>query len=173
MPLSVVDALEGATTSLREHVDGRFVPREQLHLTLAFIGPLTRGGYELAALPRLIDEVASRHEPVKIELDSWGRFGRPVEATLWWGIREPNSVDAIATDLRIALTEVGIPFDSKPFGPHITVARRVRIDAEALDSTAHGMRGVAGTSGHIVLLESMNEGGALTYRPLHIAALRT
>ena len=171
LPPSVADVLEGAADSLRERLDGRFVPRERLHLTLAFIGPLIRGGYELAALPQLIDKVASRHEPVKISLDSWGSFGRPVEAALWWGIQEPEPAHALAADLRVALTEAGIPFDTKPFRPHITVARRVRIDAEVLDAVARDLRGTEGSSDQVVLFESVNEGGAHTYRPLHVANL--
>ena len=95
------------------------VPADELHLTLHIIGAVPR-----AALDELLPVFAA---PVPaFEL----RFGRP---ELWPGglaVLSPNAVpDALLSlhaTLREALQRAGLRTETRPFRPHVTLARRAR-----------------------------------------------
>ncbi len=98
-------------------VRGNFTKRENLHLTLAFIG-------EYPDPEDVIDVLETiDFEPFRISLDGIGSFGR-----LWWaglgGGDEPNELKALTKRLRRALADAGIPYDRKKFSPHITLVRK-------------------------------------------------
>lgn len=108
----------------RQGVRGNFTRRENLHLTLAFIGEYP-DPYDVKDVMERID-----FEPFDISLDGMGSFG-----SLWWmGLSSSSESDAdsdelktLAKHLRRALADAGIPFDRKKFSPHITLVRKPAI----------------------------------------------
>lgn len=99
----------------KKGLKGRYTPEWNLHLTLAFIG-------EYQDPDAVMDAVQSvSMEPFSIRMDGYGRF----DATVWAGIAENEELSAYVKKLRRAMSSSGIPFDSKPFAPHITVVRGV------------------------------------------------
>lgn len=95
-------------------VSGNYTPRENFHLTLAFIG-------EYNDPDRILDLIAGvEFDPFDITLDRLGAFD-----DLWWaGIAPCASLDSYVRRLRRALADGGIPFDRKRFSPHVTLIRR-------------------------------------------------
>ena len=55
---------------------------------------------------------------------------------LWAGVKPSEALDALAEQVRSKLDEAGIPFDHRPFYPHITLARKPvvpeRVDLEEI-----------------------------------------
>ena len=43
---------------------------------------------------------------------------------LWAGVEPSEELDCLANQVRSNLEKQGIPFDRKPFNPHITLARK-------------------------------------------------
>ena len=112
------DALEEAQDALfHSGVTGNYTPVENVHITLAFIGEYS-DPTEVLEVVRSVD-----FWPFEISLDGVGAFG-----DLWWAGVDKGSEElkALATKLRHALAEAGIPFDRKRFAPHITILRRAR-----------------------------------------------
>lgn len=128
------DEMKDALTRLqkqlqRQGVRGNFTRRENLHLTLAFIGEYP-DPYDVKDIMETID-----FEPFDISLDGMGSFG-----SLWWmglnsgGNGEENAsgegrdagdeLKILAKHLRHALADAGIPYDRKKFSPHITLVRK-------------------------------------------------
>ncbi|HEV6955000.1 MAG TPA: RNA 2',3'-cyclic phosphodiesterase [Promicromonospora sp.] len=108
---------------LRLAVDGvpatpRWVPRENLHITLAFYADLPAG-----TVPELcedLSDVARKHGPVDLRLRGAGSFGARV---LWIGV--DGATDALrdlAADC-LAASPREVPDDVKPHRAHLTVAR--------------------------------------------------
>jgi 2'-5' RNA ligase len=96
--------------------------RENLHLTLAFVGSLPceiarRLAARLAALPA---------EAFDWMLDEVGAFGGA--RVLWAGGSSPP-LQALADRSRRLLDELAVPFDRKPFVPHVTLLRKLPRDA--------------------------------------------
>ena len=98
----------------RQNVRGNYTPDENLHLTLTFIGEYGDPDMVLEAMESV------SFSPFEITLDKVGCFD-----TLWWaGIDNSEELEKIATRLRRALAEAGIPFDRKKFSPHVTFLRK-------------------------------------------------
>jgi RNA 2',3'-cyclic 3'-phosphodiesterase len=123
IPEAVRDLLGRDLSPLRERVSGaRWVPQENWHLTLKFIG---------AVWPRLVDdvrravgEVAIAHEPFQTRLAAVGAFPSERRARVVWAGFDDRAggIEAIVSGLDAALAEFAKRED-RPFAPHLTVAR--------------------------------------------------
>ncbi len=98
----------------RQGVDGSFSPRENLHLTLAFIGEHPDPGAVLEAMEGV------SFEPFEITMDRTGRF----DGVWWAGFSKSAALEALARRLRRSLAAAGVPFDAKKFRAHVTFLRR-------------------------------------------------
>ena len=97
---------------------GRAMRRENIHLTLAFLGDT-----EAALLPELKSLAAQvRVEPFRLPLDRIGYWKH--NRIIWCGAREdPPALTALVAELRARLTAAGIRYDTKPFVSHVTMVR--------------------------------------------------
>ncbi len=110
-------ALAGLAGALPE---ARWVPTEQLHLTIRFLGDVDE-----TSLPALADALAAvKRAPFPLTLRGVGHFppGRRPRV-LWVGLAESAPLLRLQQDIEAALFGVGIPPDDRRFSPHITVAR--------------------------------------------------
>ena len=123
MRLFIAISLEGAIKDsllhLQEYwyqlgVRGHFVPSENLHLTLAFIG-------EYGNSDDVMDAVSTvSFQPFTIQLNGAGNF----HDAYWAGITPNESLLGCVRKIRHALAERDIPYDRKKFAPHITLVRK-------------------------------------------------
>jgi 2'-5' RNA ligase len=125
LPVPALDALE------RWQADqlhgGRPVPREHLHVTLAFLG--SRPAAELPAVVGALREATADTGPIALEPRAW-RETRSVGMFVL-DDRTGNAV-ALATRLHTSLARLGVYRPEKrPWLPHVTVLRfrtRPRLD---------------------------------------------
>lgn len=101
----------------------KWVPPEQWHFTLAFLGdtfPKTESRVKL-----ILQGIASESiDPIMARFNTIGVF--PVlrnPKVLWLGIEENPSLINFARRIQQGLFEGGVMFDSKAFVPHLTVGR--------------------------------------------------
>ena len=119
LAISIEGAMQDSLLNLQHHwrdigVRGHFVPAENMHLTLAFIGEYGNPDVVMDAVS------AVAFKPFNIHLDGAGTF----YDALWIGIAPNDSLSACVRKLRRALAEQGIPYDRKKFSPHITLTRK-------------------------------------------------
>ena len=109
------DVLQAMQDYMRSRgVKGNYTKRENLHLTLAFIGEFDDPGVVLEAIGR------AKLRPFEIALSGTGSF-----RSLWWaGIDGGMALQSFARRLRRELDAAGIPYDRKKFSPHITLIRK-------------------------------------------------
>lgn len=99
-------------------VRGNYCAEDNLHLTLAFIGEYPDADYVINALQTV------SFTPFQITSEEIGSFG-----DLWWaGISDNPALQAVVRRVRRALAQAKIPYDKKPFRPHITLIRKARTD---------------------------------------------
>ena len=96
-------------------VKGNYVPSQNLHLTLAFIGE-TR---EAAAIQEALQTISFK--PFRLSLSEMGTFGD----LLWVGMKGNQGLSGVAREVRSALDAAGISYDKKKFNPHITIIRKM------------------------------------------------
>lgn len=90
---------------------------EQLHLTLHFIGD---------ADPQPVIEALHTVRALEFSLtiSNVGQFrGRDNSVICWAGIKTSNALTALHCDLGKALGQVGFTPETRPYSPHITLAR--------------------------------------------------
>ena len=111
----IIDAITDFQDDMKaQGVTGNYTPRENLHLTLAFIGEYGNPDDILYAMEQV------ELSPVEIRLEGVGRFGD----LFWVGLSENPELVGYVKRLRRKLSEYGIPYDKKRFTPHITVIRK-------------------------------------------------
>ena len=117
--INLSDAMRDALTAAQDEmygkgIRGNFTPRENMHLTLVFIGEYPDKEEVMDALSSVIFSAFS------LSLSGLGCF-----RDLWWaGMDESVPLAAVARRIRRALAEHNIPFDRKRFSPHITLLRK-------------------------------------------------
>jgi 2'-5' RNA ligase len=97
---------------------GRAMRRENIHLTLAFLGD-TKASLvpDLIALARDL-----AFPPLRLPLDHVGYWKH--NRIIWCGAeQDPPALSALVSELRARLDSVGIAYDRKPFVSHITLVR--------------------------------------------------
>ena len=135
---------------------GRAMRRENLHLTLAFLGPT-----EAALVPDLIALAAGvRFAPIRLPLDRVGYWKRKRIIRCGTG-EEPQALAALVDNLRAQLTAAGIRYDPKPFVSHVTLVR----DAAGLD-TAPAWIPLVWEAGDFALVSSTRIEGRVAYQVL-------
>ena len=99
---------------------GRAIPAENLHLTLAFLGdqPEERIA-EVIALAETVEPA-----PVQMLLDRFGHFMGP--QILWVGPSiTPVPLQAFQSLLTRRFAEQGVASDQRPYRPHVSLLRKV------------------------------------------------
>ena len=98
---------------------------ENFHLSLAFLGDITRDQADILA--RILASQADRFSPFSLTLDKLGYFGFEHESTLWCSVRPDNNLKALVSTVYKAVHDSRIHFESKPFKAHITLGRKINI----------------------------------------------
>jgi 2'-5' RNA ligase len=97
----------------------RWQTREQLHLTLRFIGEV--GGRDGAMLD---DALAGIEAPgFALQLHGVGQFGNKQPHALWVGARPNEALAHLQRKVDNAIRRVGQPQDAHKFTAHVTLAR--------------------------------------------------
>ena len=99
----------------------RWVQPENLHVTLKFIGHV-----EPAKLDPICGALSAVHsvEPVHLSFRRLGFFpneNRP--RVLWAGMEASPNLAPLAGEVDRVLGPLGIPLETRPFAPHLTLAR--------------------------------------------------
>lgn len=119
--IELQDNAKMALGGLRCDIPGaRWVPREQIHLTLAFLGDVDDDG-----VGRLSDRLSRIHAPAfSLRFSETGCFpDRRRPRVLWVGLEHESRLLNLAAMVRNAVTDCGIELEDRPFSPHITLAR--------------------------------------------------
>lgn len=104
----IIDSLK------EEGIKGKYYDPDNLHMTLAFFGETNRQD-------EIMEIIQSIPFPeITITTNRIGHFKK----IYWVGVKENSELDAYVNTLRNTLKQHDIPFDEKPFYPHITILRK-------------------------------------------------
>lgn len=96
-------------------VKGNYVPLQNLHMTLAFIGECKDAEAVKAAMRTV------KVKPFRVTLSEAGCFGD----LLWAGAKGNQGLNGTAKAVRDALDAAGIAYDRQKFVPHVTLIRKM------------------------------------------------
>src|SRR5438105_4865968 len=122
LPDPVGEALTRRQSGI-EHA--RWVPRENLHVTLRFFGEVRED------LARDLDAelLAIRAEPFEIALEAAGAFGAGDDFNVAWaGVADSPALHRLAAACEAAARRAGLKPDKRRYRPHVTLAYLKRPD---------------------------------------------
>lgn len=110
-----------------DHGKSRLVTNSNLHLTLHFVGNTSMAEMKcLDAQARLVNA-----EPFDLTLDCSGYFKKP--KVFWLGSRKvPDSLIELHHNLGREISECEYIPETRPYSPHLTVARKIYQAPEAV-----------------------------------------
>ena len=140
---------------------GRWTSRDNIHLTLQFLGDCPDDW--LPDLHRIPRKAAAACPPIELEFAGAGSFGRAGEI-LRLGVKPQHRLSELVSRLTGLLQMAGLPFESRPYFPHITIGRQVMLDANRL--SAWTMAPLCCRIDTLSLMESTRISERLVYRPI-------
>lgn len=125
LPDDVIEALALLPTGMR---GARWIPQENYHLTLAFIGETDRHG-----LSEIASALGSVSAPAfDLRLRNCGFFGDRKPRALWAGVDANPQLAHLQSKVETALKRAGFPLEKRKFTPHVTLAYLHGVAPEAL-----------------------------------------
>ncbi len=111
-------------------IKGKWVPPENIHLTLRFLGEIREEQVE--AIGKLIEDVARDSKPFSLSLEGLGAFPSSFRPrVLWVGVKKGlELLEKMYNQLEEGLFKLGFPPNDKAFKPHLTLARFKNPDLE-------------------------------------------
>jgi RNA 2',3'-cyclic 3'-phosphodiesterase len=100
--------------------DARWIPPEQLHLTLCFIGEVS--GSAFLDIREALEEI--KVASFSLRLQGVGFFPpRGLPRVIWAGIEKSESLLTLQRKITTRLLALGLELENRKFSPHITLAR--------------------------------------------------
>lgn len=146
---------------------GRFVPAENFHVTLQFIGETD----DIAGAAEAVREAARDIRPFGIKLGEYGFFDRTRagarKVALVSVIPDSDELNILHEALASALADRGFNLEHRRFVPHITLGRSVEHDELVTEELRSVPLSASMEVAGITLFESVKQNGKQVYLPLH------
>jgi RNA 2',3'-cyclic 3'-phosphodiesterase len=124
IPLPVREAVCKVTTLLQKRTGSvvRWVPLENMHLTLKFLGDVSPSNVEM--LCQILRAEADHFHSFDLRLNGLGSFPnlkRP--RVIYVGIQAPATLEALQRGIESASRRLGYESEERTFSPHLTIGR--------------------------------------------------
>jgi 2'-5' RNA ligase len=132
LPDSCKQAVSDWCASLRTELPfGKWVHRDDFHITLQFLGSTPRRKVE--EINQALQSASTAAVPFELSIGPLGTFGRPGSPSILWAGIGGDTGPLVNLQKRIAqaLSPLGFEPDDRPYRPHLTLARNY-IGQEAL-----------------------------------------
>ncbi len=120
LPGEVVHNLESFVARIKPTARIHWSPPANLHVTTKFIGEWPHD-----RLPELQIALAAMRERPAIEVSTAkvGFFPNETSPRVFWCGIEAEGLEALASDTNSATASIGVACESRPYSPHLTLAR--------------------------------------------------
>jgi 2'-5' RNA ligase len=143
---------------------GRFVPQENFHVTLHFIGESN----DLAGAVAAMREAVRGIRTFTLHLGKYDCFDKNGSKTSFLAVKgELDELERLYESLQCALYDNGFSRERKRFRPHITLGRNVEHDELVTAELQRLSPNASMTVQGITLFESARQDGKVVYNPLH------
>lgn len=143
---------------------GTFTRRENIHLTLSFLGEQPEE--RLSVIREAMDGCGLA--PITLAVGPLERFHSRDGDTLVRTAEKASALVSLQSELSKALRAGGFSLESRPYLPHLTVGRRVTLrQGSSLEELNREIPPLTARIGRMTLFHSHRIDGVLTYTPLY------
>jgi len=166
----ILNSLGNVMESLKENtLRGRMTRRENLHLTLVFLGKIAPG--RIAEIKNVMNKVNVKSFLLK--LSGFGWFKRSSGNICWVGVEKNKALDELYKQLSDGFIKSGFEVEDREYKPHITLSRdtvlRDDFDKQEFARTIPNMEMMVDK---ISLMKSEQIQGKLTYTEIYSVTLK-
>jgi RNA 2',3'-cyclic 3'-phosphodiesterase len=117
--LALPDPVADGLLPMQSGVPGaRWSEREQLHITLRFIGEVD--GRDASAIDDALSAISA--QKFTLQLKGAGEFGGRHPRALWAGVAPSDALVHLQRKIETALQRIGLEAEQRKFTPHVTLA---------------------------------------------------
>jgi len=182
IPAEIQNAIADNTASLRSALPGplvRWVARQNVHLTLKFLGDVSPDN--LSQLAETLKVESGSHAPFDIGVARLGAFPTQKRArVIWIGLDAPPALLTLQREVDAVAATLGYPREERPFSPHLTIGRvaqnasasdlqRIR---SALEAAKVGILGTAHVQALHIFKSDLRPGGSV-YTRLYTLSMKS
>jgi 2'-5' RNA ligase len=176
----IIHRLDQVTQELKGklvNVPVRWVPAENIHLTLKFLGDVSISNLEM--LTKILGSVVSTHHSFEISAGGLGAFPKIHQPrVIWIGLEVPPELLAIQHNLELETARLGYAREERQFSPHLTLGRvsrnatpaEIQRIAKVLETTKVGFLGATRVRTVYLFRSDLSPNGA-TYTRIFPAPL--
>jgi len=176
----ILERIEQISLDLRKRMDVvpiRWVPTENIHLTLKFLGNVSTANLEI--LKDILGKVVSSHHECDISVGGIGVFPKPHNPrVVWVGMEVTQELITLQRNIEIETARLGYSREHRPFSAHLTfgrvsrnaAAQDVHVIAEILENYKVGFLGATRVRTVFLYRSDLKPDGA-EYTPIYSAAL--
>jgi len=180
IPQEIHKAIENETAPIQVALNKslvRWVPTENMHLTLRFLGDTSPANVEMLA--QMLSVEAGQHPAFEIQFRGLGVFPNTKRPrVIWIGIQAPDELAALQRGIEAAADKLGYPPEKRSFSPHLTIGRvKQNVNSggmqkirAALEDVKFGTLGAAPVNAVHLFKSDLHSSGAV-YTCLHTAPL--
>ena len=175
--LERIDQMSLDLRSRLEEIPVRWVPADNIHLTLKFLGNVSTANLEM--LKEIMGNVVANHHECDISVGGIGAFPKTHNPrVIWVGMEVPQELISLQHNIEIETARLGYSREHRPFSPHLTFGRvsrnassqDVRAIAEILDNYKVGFLGATRITSVYLYRSDLKPEGAV-YTPIYTAVL--
>ena len=124
IPHAIRETVCDVTSSLRNETGAlvRWVPIENMHLTLKFLGDVSPANVDL--LTHMLQAEAELFNCFSVQLSGLSSFpDRKRPRVIYVGIQAPSALEALQRGIESASRRLGYESEERRFSPHLTIGR--------------------------------------------------
>ncbi|MBE9473821.1 MAG: RNA 2',3'-cyclic phosphodiesterase [Chloroflexi bacterium] len=176
----ILERIDQVSLDLRarmKDIPVRWVPVENIHLTLKFLGNVSTANLEI--LKDILGKVVSSHSECDISVGGIGAFPKPHNPrVIWVGMEVPQELVTLQHNIEIETARLGYSREHRPFSAHLTFGRvsrnasaqDVHAIAEVLENYKVGFLGATRLKTVYLYRSDLKPDGAV-YTPIYSATL--
>lgn len=166
---NIKDELCRIEEKLKENsVRGSFTVRENLHLTLVFIGETSK----INDIRQAMDEV--NEERFVLDIKGFGKFKRDSGDIYWVGVEKTERLLSLYRQLTDNLSQKGFKPENRDYTPHLTLGREVVMkDGFQINDFIKAVPKLSMGVERISLMKSERINGKLTYTEIYSKQLNS
>jgi 2'-5' RNA ligase len=170
----ILSRLDQVAKQLKGQLPGmpvRWVPVENIHLTLKFLGDVSIANLEM--LKKILRGTVSAHRSFEISAGNLGAFPKIHQPrVIWIGLKVPPELITLQHTIEQETARLGYTQEERPFSPHLTLGRvsrnastaETQAIARVLESTKVGFLGATRVKTIDLFRSDLNPGGAVYTR---------
>ena len=181
LPPEILQHLEQVSVQLKKRLEGvpvRWVPVDNIHLTLKFLGDVSPANVDM--LKKILQIEVDGHHAFEISVGGLGAYPSPRRPrVVWVGVEAPAELTAVQNGVESAMARLGYAREERPFSPHLTlgrvsrnaIGRDERLIGESIEAIKLGFLGVARVNEVHLYKSDLQPNGAV-YTRLFTALLK-